>query len=586
MTVIIFIIAILLVVLLSLVLAFRPSGDRETFDRPGDLREIVKAHSNNSNSFLTLYQGFEYFRSRKSGTAVVAFVDTARAWVAATEPLADSADWGRVLSGFSRSARALGKSAMFLPMNKENAERAKIFGYGDIMIGSEPVFEFDRYEPRLDIVPTAKVLHARGAQVVDFRPDTITQDLKSQCDNIVAVWLSTRKIDPLSFLNRVAPWELAEDKRFFYVHMNGEVLAFAALIPIWNRNGWYLIDLMRKPTSPPGATELLVLESMRLLKKEGFKEFTLGVAPLSNLNLANKEGHRLTYFILNLVFERTTLFYRFKPLYQFKMKFKPTRIDPAYLVFSPARINVVQTLSLLEAFFPGGIFNATWSFVRRFMGRIYLWDWIERQLSPQVVTQPSPLSRNELFSRLSVTFTLFFLNLLFFPFTRGFSGDIDPNILNTWGFCWDALPSQEVARVLVSPFLHLNPWHLGANLILLFTFTGLLEIMGGSLFAFISYSASMLLTNPLTVITLWLPLHWIEPNWAKHLVADTDVGASLGIYGCAGSLLLMLKHRKRTLALLVLSAIVIAIATHTPLALNHGIAVVIGLVIGIWYLGR
>src|SRR4029453_2600422 len=50
--------------------------------------------------------------------------------------------------------------------------------------------------------------------------------------------------------------------------------------PVHGRNGWYLEDLVRRPGTVTGATELLIVEALERLAASGFEFAPLGIAPL------------------------------------------------------------------------------------------------------------------------------------------------------------------------------------------------------------------------------------------------------------------------------------------------------------------
>src|SRR5207249_1481024 len=137
------------------------------------------------------------------------------------------------------------------------------------------------------------------------------------------------------------------------LEFGNKIVALLAAVPVPARQSWYFVDLLRLSTSPPGSTELLVLEAIRLLKDSGAQEATLGFSPLSNMHLAPQGENERLYRCLRFLSERVSFFYRFKPLFKFKSKFQPTHYEPMYLIFSPPKIGLKEILSLMDALLPG-----------------------------------------------------------------------------------------------------------------------------------------------------------------------------------------------------------------------------------------
>ncbi len=387
-----------------------------------EIQSLISSYGGNCNSFITLYEGFEYFKAR------IAYVNTGSAWVGAAEPFCAPEEQARILEGFASAAAREGKSALLIPVRQPLAQAAASVGYETILVGSEPTFDLRRY-PRtgktwLDIVPTAKSLYAKGARVFEWEIARMTPEKRAELDSVSREWLSTRKMAQLGFLNKVEPWTFSEHKKYFSVEMDGRVLGFLAAIPVWARKGWYLVDLMRRQGSPAGSIELLLLRSMKLLREAGAEEATLGLAPLSFLEraestpLAHFESHRKLYSTLRWVYEKGGLFYNFKSLHLFKMKFEPTSADPLFLVYknpnhsrSP-ELKLRAVYGLSQAFYPQGAIIAIAGGLVRLARRLSLEDWVKAQLVPSIVVRSAPKTMRRLAYRCKLTLALVALALV------------------------------------------------------------------------------------------------------------------------------------------------------------------------------
>ncbi len=543
------------------------------------LLEVVQKYGNNSNSFMTLYPGFDYFKSKDPTIpGAIAFLEMSYAWIGGTEPLTSPECENRLLTEFAEAAAKVGKTAVLLPVNQEVAKRASKAGYGSLMIGREPVFDLSFYPKTgntwIDIIPTAKQLDAKGARIIEISPTQCSQQIKHELDAITTEWLSTRKMDPLGFLNKVEPWTLSEHKKYFYLELSGKILAFLAAIPIWPRRGWYLIDLVRKKDTPAGTTELLTLRSMQLLKNAGAQEVTLGVSPLAQLD-SDPSNPKLSAF-LRMMYEKGNLFYNFKSLYQYKLKFDPTRCDAAYLIFKnietqQTHLRLKDVLSIFQAFSRKGLMHATWSGLTRSVKQTHLSELIRNQLKLAVVVRSVPRSWRLLLLRCKFTVSILVFNLVLFFATTESSGLLKSSIEAQWGYRWDTLHQSPVHALALSPFLHWNLTHLNINLILLICFTGGLEYLAGTGFVALCYLIPMILSNPLTSLCL---------GAMNFPLTELDVGASLGIFGCVGALNGFLRHGIILSASLCGITLIQALVTHNGLVLNHWTALFLGTLIG------
>jgi len=549
-----------------------------------EVLELVKKYGFNNNSFLTLYDGFQYFTSEDPALeGAIAYMESAGAWVGAAEPLTSAENKVKLLHEFVQVAMASGKAVVLLPVSESLAQDAKKIGLNAIMIGSDPVFKLDQYPPTghewKTIVPAAKRLATRGALVREMRADEIKAEERQRMDEITAVWLGSRKMASLGFLNKVEPWMLAQEKKYFSVSLNGELLAFIAAIPVFARQGWYFIDVMRQSDTPAGTTALLILEAMRLLQTEGFKEVTLGVAPLSNVDPTLDAQKQSLYRLLQYMYKKGNFFYNFQSLHQFKMKFLPTLSEKVFLIHYPSRFGLSHALGLFYVFMPGGLHQALWSRAVRLFAGENLAGLIKGQLSKSIAVRAAPQTLPRLLWRCKLTTLLAFINLMIFFFANKQGGRINPALAERFSFSWYSLRPLNLGQFLVSPFLHNNLLHLDFNLITLILFAGGLEYLTGTAIMAWCFFLPMLFANTLTLFIFQYPVKfWNEKLWSI-LIQETDIGISLGIFGCAGALANFLKHRKTFTVGLFIYSVGASLLLHDALLDNHLVAYGMGFVI-------
>jgi len=548
----------------------------------------LRENGQHSHSFLTLYPGFNYFSSKKptlSGT--IAYLDLSRSWVAAVEPVASIENRSLLLAEFAEAAAALEKTVIFLPVSSQVAAQAVDVGYAAIFVGEEAYFDFNDYPKTgstwVDVVPTAKQMDMRGAQVREFSPTTSSDELKAELDLILREWFASRKMAPLGFLNAVNPWFLSLHKRYFYIELSGRILAFLAAVPVWPKKGWHINDYIRRKNTPAGATELLILKAMKLLHDQGAEEVSLGISPLSGLEnaesipLADVKSHPRLYRFFRFLIQRADIFYGFKSLSQYKKKFSPTRSEPVFLIYRNGRkekqgLGFLNVLNILQVFLQNGFVYATQSGIVRSLKKISIDKLIKSQLKSNVVARSAPRNWSKLFWRCKFTLVLVVINVGLYFITTESSGILFPSIESHWGYSWYGFQRSPLHALALSPFLHWNQSHLNLNLVTLVFFTGGLEYLAGTRIALMSYVIPMLLSNPLTSLFL-LPLSYFDPN-------EIDIGASLGIFGTAGALVGFLKHGPLILGGLLVVTLLQAIMTHHLLVLNHWFAILLGIVLG------
>ena len=135
------------------------------------------------------------------------------------------------------------------------------------------------------------------------------------------------------------------------VRRQDEVIAFSNLLPGGDKNE-LSIDLMRYlPGAPHGMMDYLFVEIMVWGKKEGYKWFDMGMAPLAGLEdrALAPLWNRLGAF----VFRHGEQFYNFQGLRFYKEKFNPVW-EPKYLVV-PGGFSLPKILADLASLIAGDV---------------------------------------------------------------------------------------------------------------------------------------------------------------------------------------------------------------------------------------
>jgi phosphatidylglycerol lysyltransferase len=106
------------------------------------------------------------------------------------------------------------------------------------------------------------------------------------------------------------------------VRVEGQIVAFANLMPDYGRHEELSIDLMRYgPAAPSGTMDFLFIELLLYARTRGYRYFNLGMAPLGGVGETRyaRAGER----VAGLAFQYGNRFYNYKGLRSFKEKFHP-----------------------------------------------------------------------------------------------------------------------------------------------------------------------------------------------------------------------------------------------------------------------
>ena len=130
-----------------------------------------------------------------------------------------------------------------------------------------------------------------------------------------------------------------------------KILAFANILQGVEKEE-LSIDLMRYlPEAPHGVMDYLFIELMLWGKKEGYRWFNLGMAPLSGM-----DDHALAPLwnrIGAFIFHHGEHFYNFQGLREYKEKYKPVW-QPKYLA-SPGGLALPRVLINIASLISGGV---------------------------------------------------------------------------------------------------------------------------------------------------------------------------------------------------------------------------------------
>ncbi len=256
-------------------------SERDERDR---VLALLRAHGWNTTSFQVLEHGFSYWFDPE-GEGCVAYVDTGRAWVAAGAPIGPEGDVARCADRFIDAARRARRRACFFAVEERFASSPSL---ASMPIGEQPAWDPAGWA---DVVRRDRRLReqlrrarAKGVLVRPVSPSEIEHvdaPFRAGLEELVASWLTTRKMPPMGFIVDVQPFDYAAERRCFAAERDGRVVGLLVAVPVYRRNGWLFEDLLRAPDAPNGTTELLVDLAMRTVAEEGSQYVTLGLAPLA-----------------------------------------------------------------------------------------------------------------------------------------------------------------------------------------------------------------------------------------------------------------------------------------------------------------
>jgi len=323
-------------------------------------QSVLRRYGYQSQSYNILAGAKSYFFSTVGIDGVIAYVAHAGVALAAGDPVCHLDDLTRFTVEFRQFCTDRRWRCCFQAVTERCELVLAELGFGSIKIGEEPIFELDRLDWSgghfKDLRKDINNAKRNGLSVVEYQPLVENKPgWETQMEELSRQWQEFKGSHEFSFL--LGSLSLADpgDRKYFLAINGDQVEAFVVCTPIYARNGVYF-DLMRRKESPRrGTSQLLITESLLLLRDQGYRMATLGTAPLANENVADPDQSLIVDLALRIAFNSPGYFHRFKPLYQFKEQFGPTSWESRHLAYWPSRFHPVIIYALLKAYDPSGV---------------------------------------------------------------------------------------------------------------------------------------------------------------------------------------------------------------------------------------
>lgn len=292
----------------------------------------------NATSFQTLSQGFSYWFTEEG---CVAYAQCGGAWVGAGAPIAEMERLAEVANGFVEAAAAQGRRASFFAVEQRFLRATKM---SSLLLGEQPVYDPSGWSAHLrrssSLREQLRRARAKGVHVTTGVPSADSRELT----RVHEAWLSRHPLPSMGFLTGLDPFSAQRPRRYFVARSReNRIQGFAALSPVYARQGFLFEHLVRAPDAPNGTVELLVDSAMRALADDGVAWATLGLAPLAgDVALPLKWVRRWAEPL-----------YNFEGLRAFKAKLGPVRWDPVYLAYPRTSNGLAALCDGLTAFAGG-----------------------------------------------------------------------------------------------------------------------------------------------------------------------------------------------------------------------------------------
>ncbi len=310
---------------------------------------IVRRDGRTPLDFFKLWPDKSYYFS-PSRRSVVAYRVAYSVAVSLGDPVGPADELEPVVVSFLRFCAERGWKAAFHQVLPDFLPGYQRRGLHAVKIGEEALVDLERFAARTcrraGFRKSRRRLEAQGYRVV-HEPGPHPVSLLDEVQEVSSEWLSLPGRRERSFaLGGFDRGYLAGLPLLLVRDPTGRLVAFANQVP-GVRSGVATVDLMRhRRESPNGLMDHLFCALMLRMRAEGYRWFSLGLAPLAGVD--RRPGASLEERVARYVYEHSTVWFSFKGLRSFKAKFEPTWED-RFLVYQGGHVASLRTaLALLR----------------------------------------------------------------------------------------------------------------------------------------------------------------------------------------------------------------------------------------------
>ncbi|MHB2021306.1 MAG: phosphatidylglycerol lysyltransferase domain-containing protein [Candidatus Xenobia bacterium] len=243
---------------------------------------------------------------------------------------------------------------VFYEIGKEHAEAYRQAGFNTLPIGHEAVVDLQGFNlagsKNKGIRSAVNRLKKQGYQanvVAAPLPDKLVAELRQVSDSWLTMMHGKEKRFSLGAFDDAY---LKNGPALVVTDAQGKPVAFANIVPEYQKNE-LTVDLMRRtPEAPRGTMEFLFASLFEWGKEHGYQTASMGCAPLSGVG--EQKGDPMLEKLVHLAYEHGNRFYSFKGLRAFKDKWDPTW-HPVYLAWQGAPTGLPGTMLALLALSSG-----------------------------------------------------------------------------------------------------------------------------------------------------------------------------------------------------------------------------------------
>ncbi len=297
---------------------------------------IVERYGRSSLDYFKLWRDKSYFFS-PAHDCFIAYKVAGNFAIALGDPVGPTEQVELVVREFLNYCRENDWRVAFHQATPGTLRVYQQAGFHRLKIGDDAIVDLDKFrleaKTMKSIRSRAQQLERLGISFLILEPpltDAVLQEAKSVSDE----WLQIPGRRERSFtLGAFEPDYLKKTRLAVALDAEGKMLAFVNFVPSY-APGECTLDLMRRRTdSPNGIMDYLFLRVLEWAKIQGFRTFSLGMAPMSGFQ--EREQASLEERAVHNFFSHLNFVFSYQGLRSYKAKFA-TRWEPRYEIYRNA----------------------------------------------------------------------------------------------------------------------------------------------------------------------------------------------------------------------------------------------------------
>ncbi len=343
--------------LISPVLVRQPA----TPEQRAHAARIVQAYGKTALARPALFEDKSYFFS--PGGSVIAYAARGRGVIVLGDPIGPPEDLPEAIRAFQYFCTRNDWTPSFVSVLPEGLETYRAAGFDCLCMGREAIVDLASFSlagsAYKNVRNAVTKMGRLGYRAVMHMPP-LEVELLHELRSISDEWLTMMHGGEMHFSDGWFNDEYIRNSPVMTIQAaNGEITAFANLVPEYQKNETSLDLMRRRREVENGTMELLFASLLEWAKAQGYASFSLGQAPLTGIGEHNDDP-RIEQALRRLS-EYFKRFINFRGLHTFKEKFNP-RWEPRYMVYPgvPSLPGIATTL--LRVHSDG---NFLWKFLKR-----------------------------------------------------------------------------------------------------------------------------------------------------------------------------------------------------------------------------